>query len=175
LEVFIKPRVIEVRLLVFKVFHWAPQEISFDTWRIDMKALLRVGAIFLCIGLIFVAPASAGPKKNRSSVSKTTQRIIVFARKTDHGIEYRINKQIYTGKDLCYVLGELHIYANTESAIAVVLEDNMFLSDVKNVPAMALKAGYTDVRAYVYWKRTGRMAEILFGPVLKATADPRKP
>jgi len=41
-------------------------------------------------------------------------------------------------------------------AVALVLEDNMFLSDVKDVPIMAVKAGYTDVRAYVYWKRTGR-------------------
>jgi hypothetical protein len=139
-----------------------------------MKVLLRFFVIFLCLGLIFGVVTSASPKKNRSSVSKTTQRVIVFARKTDHGIEYRIKKQTYTGKDLDYVLGELHIYANKESAVAVVLEDNMLLSDVKDVPLMALKAGYTDVRAYVYWKRTGRMAEILFGPVLKATADPNK-
>jgi len=139
-----------------------------------MKVLLRSFAMFLSLGLILGAPSSAGPKKNKSSVSKTTQRVIVFARKTDHGIEYRLNKQIYIGKDLDYVLGELHIYANKESAIAVVLEDNMLLSDVKDVPVMAVKAGYTDVRAYVYWKKTGRMAEILFGPVLKANADPRK-
>lgn len=139
-----------------------------------MKVLLRFFAIFLCVGLIFGVPASTGTKKKRPSVSKTTQRVIVFARKTNHGIEYRINKRIYTGKELDYVLGELHIDANKESAVAVVLEDNMLLSDVKDVPAMALKAGYTDVRAYVYWRRTGRMAEILFGPVLKATADPRK-
>jgi hypothetical protein len=139
-----------------------------------MKVLLRFFAIFLCFGLMFGVATSAGPKKNRSSVSKTTQRVIVFARKTDHGIEYRINKRIYTGKDLDYVLGELHIDANKESAVALVLEDNMFLSDVKDVPIMAVKAGYTDVRAYVYWKRTGKMAEILFGPVLKDTADPNK-
>ena len=139
-----------------------------------MKVLLRSFAMFLSLGLILGAPSSAGPKKNKSTASKTTQRVIVFARKTDHGIEYRISKQIYTGKDLDYVLGELHIYANKKSAIAVVLEDNMRLSDVKDVPVMAVKAGYTDVRAYVYWKKTGRMAEILFGPVLKANADPRK-
>jgi hypothetical protein len=130
--------------------------------------------MFLFLGLILGMSSSAGPKKNKSNASKSAQRIIVFARRTDHGVEYRLNKQIYTGKDLDYVLGELHIYANKESAIAVVLEDNMLLSDVKDVPAMALKAGYTDVRAYVYWRRTGRMADILFGPVLKATADPRK-
>ena len=139
-----------------------------------MKVLLRSFAMFLFLGPILGMPSSAGPEKNKSSVSRTTQKVIVFARKTDHGIEYRFNKQIYTGKDLDYVLGELHIYANKESAVAVVLEDNMLLSDVKDVPAMALQAGYTDVRVYVYWKKTGRMAEILFGPVLKATADPRK-
>ena len=139
-----------------------------------MKLALRFCALLFCLGLIFGMPTSAGPKKSKSSASKTTQRVIFFARKTDRGIEYRLNKQVYTRKDLDYVLGELHVYANKESAIAVVLEDNMLLSDVKDVPLMALKAGYTDVRAYVYWKKTGRMAEILFGPVLKATADPRK-
>jgi hypothetical protein len=139
-----------------------------------MKVLLRLFAVSLCIGLIFSVPTSAGPKKKKSSAFQTTQRIIVFARKTNHGIEYRINKQIYSGKELDYVLGELHIDANSESAVAVVLEDNMLLSDVKDVPSMALKAGYTDVRAYVYWKRTDRMAEILFGPVLKATNDSNK-
>ena len=139
-----------------------------------MKVLLRSLALFLFVGLILSVSSSAGPKKNKSNAPKLTQRIIVFARKTDQGIEYRFNKQTYTAKDLDYVLGELHMYANKDSAIAVVLEDNMLLSDVKDVPAMALKAGYTDVRAYVHWKRTGRMAEILFGPVLKATADPGK-
>jgi len=137
------------------------------------KRTCRV-ALFLLLGLILSVSTSAGPKKNKSSASKSAQRIIVFARKTDQGIEYRLNKQTYTAKDLDYMLGELHIYASRDSAIVVVLEDNMLLSDVKEVPAMALKAGYTDVRAYVYWKRTGRMAGILFGPVLKATADPRK-
>jgi len=139
-----------------------------------MDVLLRSLTILLLLELVLGAPSFAGPRKNKSNPSKSAQRVIVFARKIDHGIEYRIDKQTYTGKDLDYVLGELHIYANKESAIAVVLEDNMLLSDVKDVPAMALKAGYTDVRAYVYWKRTGRMAEVLFGPVLKATIDPRK-
>jgi len=139
-----------------------------------MKALSRLFAVSLCMVLIFGVPSSARPRKNKSSLSKTTQRVIVFARKTDHGVEYQISKQKYSGKELEYVLGELHIDANKESAVAVILEDNMLLSDVKEVPRMALKAGYTDARAYVYWKGTGRMAEILFGPVLKSTNDPNK-
>ena len=39
---------------------------------------------------------------------------------------------------------------------------------------MALKAGLSDVRVFVYWKKTGRMAEVLFGPVIKYKEDAGK-
>jgi hypothetical protein len=51
--------------------------------------------------------------------------------------------------------------------VVVVLEDNLLLSDVKDAPAMALKAGFTDVRVVVYWRGTRNMAEVLFGPVVR--------
>jgi hypothetical protein len=54
-----------------------------------------------------------------------------------------------------------------DSEVVVMLEDDLLLSDVKEVPAMAMKAGFTDVRAFVHWKGTGNMAEVWFGPVVK--------
>jgi hypothetical protein len=66
-----------------------------------------------------------------------------------------------------YQLGEWHVDATKDSGIVVVLEDNLLQSDVKDAPAMALKAGFTDVRVFVYWRGTGNMAEVLFGPVVK--------
>jgi hypothetical protein len=32
---------------------------------------------------------------------------------------------------------------------------------------MALNAGFHDVRAFVYWKGTGNMAEVMYGKVMK--------
>jgi hypothetical protein len=137
-----------------------------------MKTSIRILAILLCSG--FLSGALATPafgKKKKSSVSKADRRIVVFAHKTERGIEYRINKQSYSAEELNYTLGELHIDAGKRSGVAVVLEDDMQLSDVKAVPGMALRAGFDDVRVYVYWKSTGHMAEVLFGPVLKFSAD----
>jgi hypothetical protein len=36
---------------------------------------------------------------------------------------------------------------------------------------MALKAGFNDVRVFVYWKKTGRMSEVLFVRVIKHKED----
>lgn len=66
-----------------------------------------------------------------------------------------------------YQLGEWHVNAAKDSGGVVVLEDNLLLSDVKDAPAMALKAGFTDVRVFVYWRGTKNMPEVLFGPVVK--------
>jgi hypothetical protein len=96
---------------------------------------------------------------------------MVFARRGESGTEYRLNGELYSGKDLQYVLGEIHIDASRSSAIAVILEDDLALRDVKEVPAMALNAGFTDVRVFVYWKKTGRMAEVFLGPVIKYNGD----
>lgn len=140
-----------------------------------MKVRVRVFVALLCSGLLSVAfPSSIVAKRKKPSDSKTDLRIVVFAHKSDSGIEYRINQKVYKAEGLNYALGEMHIGATKRSGVAVVLEDNMQISDIKAVPGMALRAGFEDVRVYVYWKDTGRMAEVLFGPVLKFGLDPKK-
>ena len=54
--------------------------------------------------------------------------------------------QIYSGKDLDYLLGEPHIYANKEPDMPVVLLDKSVSPESKDVPLMALNAAYTDHR-----------------------------
>ena len=140
-----------------------------------MKLLTRILVIVLCSFLLATAQSSpATGKRKKSSESKIDQKIVVFAHKTEHGIEYRINNESFTDKELNYALGEMHIDASKRSGVAVVLQDDMQLSDVKAIPRMAMSAGFNDVRVYVYWKATGRMAEIVFGPVMKFGLDPSK-
>ncbi len=52
--------------------------------------------------------------------------------------------------------------------MVIVREDTMALSDIKEVPQMALAAGFKNGRVFVYWKGTGNMAELFFGPVVLA-------
>ena len=122
--------------------------------------------VFLIVFLLLIHPPASvsGGKKKRL---QTKRQILVYAQRVDDQLQSRIREQIYKNAELDYVLGELHIDATPNSEVAVVLEDSMTLSDVKTVPAMAMKAGFTEVRAFVYWKGSGNMAEVLFGPVTK--------
>jgi hypothetical protein len=137
-----------------------------------MKNLFLTTLILIGMLAVFAQATCAGPK--HAAVTKTKRQIIVFASKGEKGITYRMNRQTYTGKELDYLLGEFHIDASQDSGVVVILDDSLALSDAKFVPAMALKAGFSDVRAFVYWEKTGRMAEVLFGPVIKYKEDAGK-
>jgi hypothetical protein len=131
-----------------------------------MKSI--AGCVMVLVALVMgtMLPVAAGPG-NTKDITKLRKQILVYAHRKGSGIEYVYDGQHYTGKQLDYLLGEWHVDAAKDSEVVVVLEDNLLLSDVKDVPAMALKAAFTDVRAFVYWKGTGNMAEVWFGPVVE--------
>jgi hypothetical protein len=132
----------------------------------------RIGLVLaLCaVGLICVISSRAQPGKDKKAI-KLKKEILIFAHRKGDGVEYLYGGQSYSEKQLDYWLGEWHLDAAKDSEVVVVLQDDMALSDVKDVPAMAMKAGFKDVRAFVYWKGTGNMAEVWFGPVVKVRKE----
>src|SRR5207245_4654022 len=48
------------------------------------------------------------------------------------------------------------------------------LSAITEISEMAINAGFKDIRPFVLWHKTGRMAQIQFGPAIKSTLDPDK-
>jgi hypothetical protein len=131
-------------------------------WRVALMVLIAT----FCAAL----PASAGPGKTKKT-NREKKQVLIYAHRLNGSVEFMCDGQRYSAKDLDYALGEWHVDAAKGSEVSVVLEDNMTLSDVKDVPAMALKAGFRDVRAFVYWKGTGNFAEVLFGPVMRYRKD----
>ncbi len=67
--------------------------------------------------------------------------MLIYAHRVNGNVEYLCEGRHCSAKELDYALGAWHIDAARDSEDAVVLEDNMTLSDVKDVPAMVLKAG----------------------------------
>jgi hypothetical protein len=131
-----------------------------------MRAMIRCFVLVLALMLLFIAPAMASPGTTKK-VMKMTKQILIYAQRRNGSIEYLHDDKRYSPQEIDYQLGEWHVDAAKDSGDVVVLEDNLLLSDVKGAPAMALKAGFTDVRVFVYWRGTGNMAEVLFGPVVK--------
>ena len=117
----------------------------------------------LVAALLLAVPVRSAPK-NKSLLRK---HIVVFAERVDNEIGFRYQGVLYTGRELNDSLGGWHLDASKDSEIVVVLPDDMLLSDIKDVPAMAIRAGFSNVRVFVFWKHSGNMAEVLFGPVVK--------
>jgi hypothetical protein len=124
----------------------------------------------VCVaGLIALLCASAGLQAGHNGKSKILPKgqIVVSARRANGGIDYSIGKAHYCKAALSETIGELRLTSSADSDIVIVLEDTLALSDIKEVPQMALDAGFKNVRVFVYWKGTGNMAELFFGPVVK--------
>jgi hypothetical protein len=143
--------------------------------------------VFLLIGAFSVSAQEPSRFKSIDSTSKDRKLpIVVFVRRVDMKLEFELEKVKYTGDQLAFQLGELALDRGKESQIVVILEDSVLMADFKDVPLMAIDAGFRDVRVFLTWKTNRKMAEVilsrktddlsefLFGPVRKKTKDPRK-
>lgn len=128
----------------------------------------------LCVALLLAVLSTSvalhASPKNKSKILPKNQ-IVVSARRVNGSIDYTIGKSHYSKLTLSEAIGEFRLSSSAASDIVIVLEDTMALSDIKEVPQMALDAGFKNVRVFVYWKGTGNMAELFFGPVVKHNLD----
>ncbi len=124
---------------------------------------------------------SAGSVKSQTS----TLPIVVFVHREDMRLVFEIDDQVYTRDELNFELGEMALDGKNRLVI-VLIEDSVLLTDLKEVPTMALNAGFRKISVFLIWKKTGGMAEMflvrhddnfvetLFGPVHHATNKPKK-
>jgi hypothetical protein len=142
---------------------------------------------FLLIGALSASAQGASRFKSDDSTSKDkTMPIVVFVRRMNMKLEFVLEDFRYDGDELAFRLGELALERGKDRQIVVILEDSVLMSDFKEVPFMAIDAGFRDVRVFLTWKRSRKMAEVilskktgdlsefLFGPVRKKTKDPKK-
>jgi hypothetical protein len=123
----------------------------------------------------------AGPVKSQTS----TLPIVVFVHRDDMKLVFEIEDKVYTRDELNFELGEMALDGK-DRLVVVLIQDNVMLTDLKEVPTMALKAGFRKVSVFLIWQKTGSMAEmfllrhddnyaeVLFGPVHHATNKPKK-
>ncbi|MGB7434466.1 MAG: hypothetical protein WBR26_19740 [Candidatus Acidiferrum sp.] len=129
--------------------------------------LVRITAVFLVLASILPSAIVYASPKHKTVRALVAGRVVVSARRVNNAIEYRIGDSRYSKAELREGIGEMRLSASEDSSIVIVMEDTMTLSDIKEVPQMALDAGVKYARVFVYWKGTGNMAELFFGPVMK--------
>jgi len=68
----------------------------------------------------------------------------------------------------------LKLQEGEDCQLIEVVDDRAPLSAITEVSEMAINAGFKDIRPFIYWHKTGRMAQVEFGAPIKFTTDAEK-
>jgi hypothetical protein len=116
---------------------------------------------------------AANPRETALSDRKPEQ-VVVTVEKTDRGLLFEVQSDEYKKGDANYLLAELKLHKGGDCQIIALLDDRVPLSAITEISEMAINAGFKDIRPFVSWHKTGRIAQIQFGPPIKFTKDPEK-
>lgn len=137
-----------------------------------MKSLVRF-ALLLCASGFPLCALSQESNPVSAFTLVRNNRIVVQVRRDGSEIEYKMNGEKYRKGDLNFVLGELKLQRGNNCQVIIIMEESALLADVSLVPKMAIDAGFTDIHAYVHFAKTGKIAELVFGPVRGFSNNPK--
>jgi hypothetical protein len=130
------------------------------------KLIFRIG-LLLAVGMQLASSAGAAPR-GKTKEKKSDSEIVVVVRERAKGPEYEIGTDRFAkSEDVKYYLGELRPRRDPNTTLVFLIEENVPLFEIRVAAAMSMAVGFKNVRAYVFWPFTGKMAEIRFGEVVK--------
>jgi len=135
----------------------------------SVRALLL--ASFGCLAAVGVYAANS---KKAAQSDKKPEQIVVTVHKAEKGLLFEVQSDEYKKVDANYLLAELKLHKGGDCQIIAVVDDRVPLSAITEISEMAINAGFKDIRPFVSWHKTGRMAQIQFGPAIKFSRDPDK-
>jgi hypothetical protein len=142
-----------------------------------MNASMKHTAILIS-GLFLAFGAPPANSDGTSPPPGRPRQIVVLVYETDKGLRFqlpsgRYQDAEYKKADANYFLAELKLREGDCQLIEVV-DDRARLSAITEVSEMAINAGFKDIRPFIYWHQTGRMAQVQFGPPIKFTMTAEK-
>jgi hypothetical protein len=123
--------------------------------------------------MIAVGVYAANPDKAKHS-TKNPEQIVVSVYRAEKGLLFEVESNEYKKGDANYLLAEIKLHKGGDCQIIALVDDRVPLSAITEISEMAINAGFKDIRPFVLWHKTGRMAQIQFGPAIKSTRDPDK-
>ena len=129
--------------------------------------------------LILAFSVSSASSTDASHPVMSHKQIVVLVYETSKGLRFDLESGVYKGGeykkvDANYFLADLKLHEGGNCQIIEVVDDRAPFSAITEVSEMAINAGFKDIRPFVYWHKTGRMAEVQFGPPIKFTMNSNK-
>jgi hypothetical protein len=142
-----------------------------------MEVPIKRSAI-LVLALFFAVGAPPANSDDTPPPPGKPRQIVVLVYENENGLRFKLQSGSYRNSeykksDANYFLAELKLHEGDCQLIEVV-DDRAPLSAITEVSEMAINAGFKDIRPFIYWHKTGRMAQVQFGPPIKFTTNANK-
>jgi biopolymer transport protein ExbD len=144
-----------------------------EEWGNKMTKSIRT-LLLVSLSCFTAVGVSAANSKKPTNSNKKPEQIVVTVHKAEKGLIFEVKSDEYKKGDANYLLAELKLQKGGDCQIIAVVDDRVPLSAITEISEMAINAGFKDIRPFVLWHKTGRMAQIQFGPAIKFTQDPDK-
>jgi hypothetical protein len=139
-----------------------------------MTRLSRSKTLF-CVSVILLAASGVlGDSRKTTASGPKPAQIVVTVRDTAKGLLFEVQSNEYKKRDANYALAEVKLHDGGNCQIIAVVDDRAPLSAITEVSEMAINAGFKDIRPFIYWHKTGRMAQVQFGPPIKFSMNAEK-
>lgn len=132
--------------------------------------------VVLAAGLLLACGFAPASSMDTGSIANKPRQIIVMVYAAKGGLRFELETGIYKHNeykkfDANYFLADLKMHEGSDCQIIEIVDDRAPLSAITEASEMAINAGFKDIRPFVLWHKTGRMAQVQFGPPIKfATA-----
>jgi hypothetical protein len=150
-------------------------------WRRGGKGMKGTIRFFVTLVSSVVLALVVAPVSSTATFPAVSSRpqIVVLIYPTDKGLRFKLQAGIYKDAeyekyDANYFLAELKLQEGGDCQIIEVFDDRAPLSAITEVSEMAINAGFKDIRPFIYWHKTARMAEVQFGPPIKFAMSAEK-
>jgi hypothetical protein len=138
-----------------------------------MKGRFTTTLTILVVSGIALVTAYAG-LPGPPADTQAREQIVVRVHRGEKGLDYEMESGHLQKSHANFMLAELKMREGGDCQVIAIIDDNVDLGGITQISEMAINAGFKDIRPFVYWHKTGRMAQIQFGPPIKFTQDPKK-
>ena len=133
-------------------------------------SLVSISIVLIAGGIALITGHARAHSSDRSD--RDVKQIVVRVYPGGRGLDYLLESEHHKKGDANFMLAELKLQRGSDCQIIIAVDDRLPLSAITEISEMAINAGFKDIRPFVSWHKTGRMAQILFGPAIKFSESP---
>lgn len=132
----------------------------------------KMKVFFAILVVVTISMTGAAKQRQKQTETGSLKQLVVRVHNSPQGPQFEMRSYDGLKKgEANYWLAEIKLRECADCQVIPIIDDDVPLGAITQISEMAINAGFKDIRPFIYWKKTGNMAEIQFGPPIRFTAD----